>query len=330
MNGGRLIVLKYFSSTESFLRTVVWSGLALFAVIDLITLKIIGIELVYGEALKVIIFAFAFCLFAYVFYKSAIRCSLDGYKTSARVFKACSCIFESLSQFIVFTIFSAILAYIASASPMPFYDEQLLSIDRALGFDWFAYIKWVDKTAYADTVLSYSYFSFFQIPLLFILLSAYQKYIKLYSVMLCFIIGISICAAISFIFPAMSAYTFFNVNHNDYHNVNLLSGYWHIDDLLGMRNGTIKSIHLFTLKGIITFPSFHASTAIILLWGFWSIIWTRLPFFLLNMVMIASVPVTGGHYFVDVISGVIIAILAILLVKYIVKYANTKFETINI
>jgi|HubBroStandDraft_6_1064221.scaffolds.fasta_scaffold139486_1 membrane-associated phospholipid phosphatase len=62
--------------------------------------------------------------------------------------------------------------------------------------------------------------------------------------------------------------------------------------------------------GLVCFPSFHVIWAILCaaaLWGFRPI---RIPVALLTLLIILSTLTTGWHYFVDVIAGVVIAVLA--------------------
>ena len=47
------------------------------------------------------------------------------------------------------------------------------------------------------------------------------------------------------------------------------------------------------------------------IWAFWSVRAARFPALLVNALLIAATPIDGGHYFVDVIAGLVVAALAI-------------------
>ena len=68
---------------------------------------------------------------------------------------------------------------------------------------------------------------------------------------------------------------------------------------------------LLALKGIITFPAFHAASAILLTYPCRHC----KPLFgavrVINGLMLISIPTEGGHYLVDVIAGVLVAVLSI-------------------
>jgi len=51
--------------------------------------------------------------------------------------------------------------------------------------------------------------------------------------------------------------------------------------------------------------------AIVLAWAFWSVPVARWIGLLINAMMLAATPISGGHYFVDILAGILIAALAI-------------------
>ena len=72
-------------------------------------------------------------------------------------------------------------------------------------------------------------------------------------------------------------------------------------------SGAAVVLDLAKEEGIISFPSYHAALALLLLLGAWHNAWLRWPFLAINVAMIVATPIDGGHYFVDVIAGLAIA-----------------------
>jgi membrane-associated phospholipid phosphatase len=70
-------------------------------------------------------------------------------------------------------------------------------------------------------------------------------------------------------------------------------------------------------EGIVTFPSFHATLAIIMTYAVRRYRWALAVFGSLNCLMILAIPTVGGHYLVDLFGGAVVAGLAILLVPLI-------------
>ena len=70
-----------------------------------------------------------------------------------------------------------------------------------------------------------------------------------------------------------------------------------------LRNGEMTRISLTQVNGLITFPSFHAALAIILIYASRGVKVLFPAFLVLNLLMLAATPTVGGHYFIDIIAG---------------------------
>ncbi len=77
----------------------------------------------------------------------------------------------------------------------------------------------------------------------------------------------------------------------------------------------MRVLEIGQLTGIVTFPSFHAAGAILYLWALWAIKWMRAIALVCNVLLLLSTPIDGGHYFIDVVAGVSLAVLSILAVR---------------
>jgi membrane-associated phospholipid phosphatase len=89
----------------------------------------------------------------------------------------------------------------------------------------------------------------------------------------------------------------------------------HVRHLLLLREGKLRVPEIGQLTGIVTFPSFHAAAAMLYLWALWAISWMRAIAVICNVLLLLSTPIDGGHYFIDVVAGVCLAILSILAVR---------------
>lgn len=98
------------------------------------------------------------------------------------------------------------------------------------------------------------------------------------------------------------------------HYLNLLSqiraGEWHV---FSWRGG----------EGLVTFPSFHTTLAIVFLYIAFRL--HRLAFAAyapLNAVMLVSIPPIGGHYLMDMVGGAAVAVVAIVVVRLIPRVGS--------
>src|SRR5262249_39080816 len=78
-----------------------------------------------------------------------------------------------------------------------------------------------------------------------------------------------------------------------------------------LRAGTMRSISLNHLEGLVSFPSFHTAPALILMWTLSSVRYVGWAGAALNLALIAATPTVGAHYFMDIVGGVVVALAAI-------------------
>jgi membrane-associated phospholipid phosphatase len=78
-----------------------------------------------------------------------------------------------------------------------------------------------------------------------------------------------------------------------------------------LRAGTMRSIALNQLEGLISFPSFHTAAALIFIWTLHTVRYVGWAGFPLNLALIVATPTVGAHYFIDVVGGIVVAFAAI-------------------
>ncbi len=91
-----------------------------------------------------------------------------------------------------------------------------------------------------------------------------------------------------------------------------------------LRNGTLRTINPFDNQGLVVFPSFHAALAVLCACAAWPLRILKFPLLALNLLIIFASPAIGGHYFVDIIAGIVLAALAISLSGYILFETRKK------
>jgi hypothetical protein len=201
---------------------------------------------------------------------------------------------------------------VAGAANFPLQDANLLAIDRALGLDWRAYLDFVNDRPLLATWLSYGYtmirWPIFAIPAL---LAGVYLFRRLQEFIFAFAIALIITTAISTFVPAIGVFQQIGLDVAAFANIQPQAYLDQMRDLGPVRNGILRQLDLLNLAGIVTFPSFHACSAVLYAWALWPVWWAR-PFAILaNGAMLAATPVDGGHYFIDVFAGVAVAVLAI-------------------
>jgi hypothetical protein len=231
------------------------------------------------------------------------------YRNDERIAAALSAVLLLL----MFTAVAAPLSYLSASLALPFWDSTLHGWDEALGLDWRAYLTWVNERPLLGILLKVAYASLLpQMIIACIGLGFTGRLVHLRSFILVVIVSGVLCILISAAMPAMAMYVHLGLQPVDFPNLSPAAAYVHVEPMTGLRDGSLRILNLNTAEGIITFPSYHAALAIIFLVAFWSVHLLRWPAVVLNLALIAGTPIEGGHYFVDIGAGMVIAVVSIL------------------
>jgi PAP2 superfamily len=216
------------------------------------------------------------------------------------------------AQVVLVTVVMAPLTYVAAAANFPLQDGNLLIIDRALGLDWAAYVHFVNAHPTLAAWLSYGYtmirWPIFAIP---VVLAAAHRYRRIEEFTFAFALALVATTVISALVPAIGVYQEIGLDPATLENLDPRAYLDQVRDLGPVREGTLRHLDLFALAGIVTFPSFHATSAVLYAWAFWPVRWMRPIALIANGAMLASTPIDGGHYFIDLIAGIVVAVAAI-------------------
>lgn len=221
------------------------------------------------------------------------------------------------AQILLITLLMTPMTYIAAAADLPMRDGSLAYLDRALGLDWHAYFSFIYERPrlIAAMVLGYNIIGLpvFGIP---VLLGATRNYRRLQEFTLAFALALIATTVISVLVPAIGTFGQLGIKPDP----SILTPGGYLDtlrDLPLVRDGSLRALDIRKLAGIITFPSFHASAAVLYLWAVWRVWWMRPIALIASVTMLIATPIGGGHYFVDVFAGMAVAVLAIVAARRI-------------
>lgn len=230
----------------------------------------------------------------------------------------------ALMQVLLFSALGSILSYLLARNGGGLWDSTFSAWDRAMGLDWLGFVRMVDQHGWLVSALRLAYASLIpQIIVLVLVLGFTNRLEKLRAVMLGAILCGTICVLASPFFPAVSNYVHLGLTAADFRHVDPWAGYIHLADFNGLRDGTMTVLDLAKMQGIITFPSYHAGLSAVTLWGFWTsgVRWLKMTGPIVALGTIVATPIDGGHYFVDVVAGIAIAIVSIMVACRAVRWA---------
>jgi len=217
----------------------------------------------------------------------------------------------STAQVLLITLLMTPISYVAASAALPMTDAHLDYLDQALGLDWRGYFEFFYRRPQLVPGLALGYrmivLPVFAIPLA---LALGRRYRRLQEFTLAFALALAATTVISIFVPALGTYDQLGIKYDP--SVLAPGGYLDtVHDLPLVRDGSLRELDIGRLVGIVTFPSFHAAAAVLYVWVLWSVWWMR-PFALIaNGAMLLATPIGGGHYFVDVIAGMAVAVVAI-------------------
>ena len=224
---------------------------------------------------------------------------------------------------LAFSAAAAVLSNLVITLDFPLVDAHLAAFDRALGLDWQAYYATVVGHPALGLVFALLYFA--ALPFIafgIIALSMMERTDRAGELVLAAMIGALIAIVISGLWPSSGALAYFRPDpalalHHPIVDLDYKQAFF------DLRVGAWRHFTLDDIRGLIAFPSYHVvlNTVIVLAFrGLWKFFW---PVLALNLAMMATAPVEGGHHFVDVIGGVVVAIVATFLASRLQRWLAT-------
>lgn len=260
--------------------------------IDFIWISFSSLEVIYSTYLIFKILGVS--LFLYLIYLFYTRIRVD-----AKI----GLLLISTLYLVTFTAAALILSYLAYTILNPLTDFSLSVSDSRLGFSFSSLYYWFAKHPAWDTFFTIIYNTLiYQNIFVFIYFGLFGKAIYLQRFLMMYMISILPTILLGCFYPALGPNISFNLPPPDFLQKAM-------DYFTGLRNGILD---LTQAHGIIIFPSFHTTLALIYLYTFrHEKIGLFLFFILLNLLMLFSIPVQGGHYLIDIIGGLYIFLITI-------------------
>jgi len=198
--------------------------------------------------------------------------------------------------------YSAILApvsYLCARNTMPLFDDVLHAADVWLGYDWLAWAAFENGIPAIAITLKLAYASLLpQTALMLVMLPVIGDGRRGFSFIRASLIAVTVACAGSYVFPAAGPEAV----------VTEWYPHW-----AALRTAEPFTTSPAQMQGIIAFPSFHASLAVLLLFAVRGLGVVTWAFGALEVLMLISTPTHGHHYLCDVIAGIVIAVGALLL-----------------
>ncbi|MEJ2624671.1 MAG: phosphatase PAP2 family protein [Pseudolabrys sp.] len=250
----------------------------------------------------------------------AILFALNAFYRFARPNRHLRTATETTAQLLLVLLFGILLTYAATAADLPYRDASLLAADRALGFDYQAYLTFFDAQPELRSLIGAAYLmllpQFLAIPL--VLLVA-RREARLQIWLLAVAVALILTSAIYLFVPSVTAFVYIEFGgpaHIPAHY------YTPVPTIEALRAGVMHTVRLNHLEGLVTFPSFHTAGALLFVWALWPLRRLRWLAVALNAALISATPNIGGHYAVDVIAGAAVMLLSVATAKWLCSWVE--------
>jgi hypothetical protein len=214
-----------------------------------------------------------------------------------------------------------LLNHLTMSMPFPLADDVLARMDEVLGADWYGYATWLGSYPALQPVIRFpystttacAYFVFLALALLGMLERAVEFGSLLFAAALFTVI-------VAGFLPAEAAM----VRYMDPVLASMFSGdagVYHMAALEALRGSNPIDLAVLRLPGLATFPSFHTIAGLLIVYACRDRWHTLTAASLWTGIMLLATPVYGGHYFVDILAGGLVAAVIIV--------ANTAFRPLR-
>ncbi len=245
----------------------------------------------------------------FVFVAIALLFAISWFYSSVRPNARLHILTASAGQMLLILLFGILLTYAAVTAKFPYVDADLYAIDNALGFHRRAYLAFFAHRPWLDQMLTVAYFSMLpQFAVLPVIMFVTDDLERLQRMIVAIAVALVITAFVSVFTPSLTAFVYVDLPRMAHVPPHLYTPEATMDAL---RAGTFHAVRLDSLEGLVSFPSFHTTAALIFIWTLRKTRYLAWGALALNGALIAATPIDGAHYVIDLAGGAAVAALAL-------------------
>ena len=218
--------------------------------------------------------------------------------------------FEITALWIAICLVALLTTALTTRTAAPLTDSMFIAADGRMGFYWPLWVGWVDNHPLIRLCMALAYASLlpqFAGSLAYLPLTGRaERIIELAIITVVALIPALVCVRLA---PALGPFAIFGMTDRA----------MYLPAMLALRDGAEVFDVTYNGAALITFPSFHAIWALALIYIHRGNGWVSLAVAALNTAVLVSVLSEGGHYLVDLLSGVVVAAIAIAVAPVVMR-----------
>jgi len=205
-----------------------------------------------------------------------------------------------------------------TATSLPLADGWLARVDQWLGFDFRWWLSFYQHhpaiLAPSGTVYNALTYQIFLLPMV---LSISGQHRAQWVLVNAWAVSLTLLALLYPLAPAAGPFVHYGIVPQDLPGAPNLFVWDQGRVITDIQAGLRRNVGAAAV-GLVSIPSFHACGGVLLMWASRGLVRLRLVLLPLNSAMIGTAIVIGGHYLVDILAGLVLAIVAILVVERVV------------
>jgi hypothetical protein len=219
-----------------------------------------------------------------------------------------------------------IFNHLTMTTALPWADDMLSEADHMLGLDWLGYITWLNDHPTIFNLIEWTYSGLDSYAGAFFLALAFlpNQRERCFEFVALFIMTAFLCMAVGMFFPAKAAMAHHLPDLGQLLNLRPTMGTYHLKELELLRAHPAPWLDLTNLPGLVTFPSFHTAMGLLLIYVCRGNMWIFGISLSLNMAMITTTPLLGGHYLVDLIGGAVAMLMSLVIVRQLSRIGQQR------
>jgi hypothetical protein len=297
---------------------IIWCVVAAMAVTTIVAYRVGGLSFAWLNNINILL-----CILIFL----AVSCCYRRLRPDPSI----SLSTEACAQLTLILSLGGALSYPLATAGFPYCDALLNGADRWMRLDWRTYLHFINDNPTLAVLTCLAYRSMlFQFTVLALVLVAASRVMRLQQYVLASGLALCLTLAVFTLLPAGGIYSFLQIQPAEFANLSPIMTHNQILLLDALRTG--QQTRVEQIEGLITFPSFHAVWAILFAWGFYPIKQLRFGAIMLNLFVIASTPIQGAHYFIDIVGGAAVAGIAIYAATRLTRASTTdamaRYQTI--
>lgn len=220
---------------------------------------------------------------------------------------------EDVLAFLTISLLGVLASYSDAAATSGFSDATLAHYDALLHFDWLVWYRAVAAHAALQYLGEAAYFTIYVSPIVLIgYFAMTQQRARSRQFLATFWLGVVITLALFPLFPAEGPLAYLWHGQIPYMPTSAL----YQEQLIpALRMHRVTDIDLGALRGLVCAPSFHTVSGVIFVATAWPVRHLRWPILVINTAMLLATPIEGTHYLSDMVAGLLVALLAIGVVR---------------